>query len=233
MSPATISPQQNRAWSRSSTASFYLVAVHLSPSRVRYLCSPYPRHGRKSMGFYSRGAQDIPDLDAANDEGIADEGTVTAPGDCLCAHDDSWFLPGQLDELFYCCNKYLCLHIVSKTAEGGVVPAGIGRINAGVTQPAQLFHVPVTNSAVTEKTSEFVVVEMGVVSRMGYGPHVHQSRDAIRLQQLDKFVEAASRMTHGKEYQTVICCLLSHGRPPAVYRIRQRRTMLTFCHLRK
>jgi hypothetical protein len=105
--------------------------------------------------------------------------------------------------------------MVGKTAEGGVAPAGIGRIDAGVTQTAQRFHVPVTNSAVTEKTSEYVAVELGVVSRTGYSPHVHHPRDAMRPQQPDEFVDAASRMPHRKDYQTVICCLLSHGRPPA------------------
>jgi hypothetical protein len=38
----------------------------------------------------------------------------------------------------------------------------------------------------------------------------------MRPQQSDEFVDAASRMTHRKDYQTVICCLLSNGCPPGV-----------------
>jgi len=62
------------------------------PGRVRYPCSTYPRHGRKDMGFCSSGVEDIPDLDTANEEGIADEGTVTAQRFlCMASHTGTTF----------------------------------------------------------------------------------------------------------------------------------------------
>ena len=135
--------------------------------------------------------EDLHDLDAPCDERIADQRAVASPWDGLGAHDGRGLFRCERDEQLERRVEFGCLHVVRETAEGGVAPAGIGRIDAGVTQPAQSFHMPVTDPAVTEEASEIIAVELGIVPGTGYGPNIHQPCDSVCPQQVDKFVEAA------------------------------------------
>ena len=148
------------------------------------------------MGLSDFGAEDIPYLNTTDDKGIADKRAVAAPGDRLGAHDGGTLLLGQVDKFCHGRGKLRCLHVICEAAEGSIMPAGVGGIGAGVAQPSQLFHVPVTDAAVTEELAQRVEVELWVMPGTGDCSHIHQTLDAVSSQQPDKIVEAVSRMPH-------------------------------------
>jgi hypothetical protein len=141
------------------------------------------------MGLHTRSGINVHDLEAAYHEGIADERAVTAPGNCLGAHDDGYFLSGKFNEFINGRSKLRCLHIVGKTAKGGIVPAGIWRIDPAMAQSPQFFQVPVPDSAIAEKLTQRIPVELRVMTGSGDGPDIYQPLYAVNPQQLDKFIE--------------------------------------------
>lgn len=84
------------------------------------------------MEFCIAAAIYVFDPDTTDCEGVADQGTVTTPGDGFGAHDGRRLLDAQLDQFLQGFFEIRRLHVVSKPAEGGVSPAHIGRIRPGV-----------------------------------------------------------------------------------------------------
>ena len=84
------------------------------------------------------------------------------------------------------------------------MPTSVEGIGAGVAQPTQPFQVPVADAAVAEEFAHRIAVKLGVMPGTGDGPHVHQTLDAVRPQQRDKFAEAARGMPHGVDCQPSI-----------------------------
>src|SRR6185436_5625491 len=99
--------------------------------------------GRERMRCRPRRADDFGRLDAAYDERIGDERTMTSPWDCLGAHDRGRSGRGEVDQLVERRGKWFGLHVVRIPAKGIVAPAEVDRVRAGSTQAAERRHVSI------------------------------------------------------------------------------------------
>lgn len=148
--------------------------------------------------FFGVGGFGVHDVEygvAADEEGVADEAAVAAPGDGFGAHDgERPGLVGEVDEALDAGGELGGLHVVGVPAERGVAPPGVGRVLGGVAESAEVGESFVPDAGVREAARQYVFAELGVVARFGHGAHINEGADAVGAQYLNEFVDRMRRV---------------------------------------
>jgi DNA-3-methyladenine glycosylase len=87
--------------------------------------------------------------------------------------------------------------MVCVSSEGRASPGGIWGIPSSGPPATQLRLVNVTNACSRKRAGELVLTELRMPARTWETPNIRQDRDVLRLQQLDKIFDAASRVPDG------------------------------------
>lgn len=133
------------------------------------------------MNIGSLGAQDVLNLNTAHNQGIGNQKAVAAPGNSFGAHHGHPPNLGQLQQRLQAVGKIGGLHIVGKTLERGVAPAGIGGVGLGMAQAAEAAQVGVADAEGVQRVRQPALVELGVALRAGYGAHIYHARYSVDL----------------------------------------------------
>jgi hypothetical protein len=152
--------------------------------------------GRKSVNPTVSCTHDVLGANIANGQGVRDERTMAAPWQRFGTHQCDPALVGQLNQFFEAFRKFRSLHVIRITSERGISPAQVQRITFGMTQPAQSRHVNVPQAGFLQRVWQRILIELWVVSRARYRPHIHHARHAMRLKKTDELLERACRMSN-------------------------------------
>jgi threonine dehydrogenase-like Zn-dependent dehydrogenase len=98
------------------------------------------------MNLAASWTHDVLDADSANQQGIGDERTMTAPRHRFSTHQDDSALVRQADQFFEALRKLGRLHVIGVTSKGGISPAHVVRIALRMTQAAESRQVNVSQS---------------------------------------------------------------------------------------
>ncbi len=101
---------------------------------------------------------------AANGERVSDERAMATPGNGFSAHDGAEFCVSQFFEAREGRGEFGGLHVISETAETGIVPAGVDGIGAGVAKAAEFGEMRVGNVRAANGSSESVAIELRIVA---------------------------------------------------------------------
>lgn len=145
------------------------------------------------------GAEDVADLPAFENEGVRDEGAVTAPGDGFGAHDGGGSGSGDLGERREAFGKRRSGDVVGVSAERGVAPAGVGGVFAAVSAASEVLDVGVGDSGGVERGGKSVGVELRDVAGFGNGADVDEVADAVRIEQRNELFDGVGGVTDGEE----------------------------------
>lgn len=96
------------------------------------------------------GGEDIADLPAFEDEGVGDEGAVTAPWDGFGAHDGGGSVAGNFDQGGEAFGELRSGHVVGVSAERGVAPADVDGVLAAATAASERFEMGVGDAGCAE-----------------------------------------------------------------------------------
>lgn len=139
-------------------------------------------------------AEDVLDAYASRDECICDQRAMATPGNCFGAHDRRCFFGGDFDECVDRRCEFRRLHVICKSPEAGIFPAGINAVARGVAQTAKLFHRSVINARCVERFGQHVRVELRIVARTRNGADIHDTLDTVRFQEANEFLDGPVRM---------------------------------------
>lgn len=134
-----------------------------------------------------RRAQNFTDFNSPRHQSVGDERAVTAPRDGLGAHDRQRFLARRFDQVYEILSEFIGLHVIGKASERRVTPTRVHRVGPGSAQPAQSRHVAIPNANRFQAHRQILAVELGVVARTRDGPHIDQSPNLVRLQDVNEF----------------------------------------------
>jgi hypothetical protein len=79
----------------------------------------------------------------ANQQSIADQRAMTAPGYRFCTHDDRLLICSQQDEPVDTPLEFRRLHVIGKAAEGGIPPGGVHGCFSCAPQSAKFFEAEI------------------------------------------------------------------------------------------
>ncbi len=128
------------------------------------------------------------------DERIRYQRAVAAPGNGFGAHDGRCFFGGDLYECVDRRREFRRLHVICKSAEAGIFPAGIDAVARGVAQTAKFFHRSVINACRVERFGQYVRVELRIVARARDGANIYDALDAVRFEEANEFLNGPVRM---------------------------------------
>ena len=142
-----------------------------------------------------RHARDLASIDAARQQGIRDQRSVTSPGHGFRAHQRDSFSGGQRDTAIQVRFELRRLHVVRVAAEAGIPPSGVDRVFPRAAQSAEPWHVRVVNACVLERCGQLLAAELRVVARLRNLSDVDETLHAVRGQQGDEFIDGPRRVT--------------------------------------
>lgn len=143
------------------------------------------------MNLAASGAHDVLNAESANQQGVGDERTMTAPWHSFRAHQDNSALVCEADQLFEALGKLRRLHVIRVTSKGGVSPPHVVGISLRTTQAAESRNVYVPQARVLQRLGQRILVELRVVPGTRHRPHVHDTSCPVRVKQADEFLERA------------------------------------------
>jgi hypothetical protein len=145
------------------------------------------------------GGQDIADLPVFQNQGVGDEGAVTAPWDGFGAHDGGRRGAGNFNEGGEAFSELRRDHIVGVSAEGGVAPAGVDGVLARVAAAAEVLEVRVADVGGGEGGCEGFGVELRHVAGFGDGANVDQVTDSVSVEERDELFDGVGGVADGEE----------------------------------
>ena len=150
------------------------------------------------MGFGLAWAENVFDLHSPCGERVADQGSMTPPGDRFGAQDRRPLLAGEIDQFFERVFEFRGLHVIGEASKGSVPPALVRGVGAGVAKAAQGFHMTIPDAPAAQEPAEGFTVELGVVPGSGNGSDVHQPLHAMGPEQPQEILEGAGGMADGE-----------------------------------
>ena len=151
---------------------------------------------RKSVDPTASCTDDVLGANIANGQGVRDERTMAAPWQRFGAHQCDPALVCQLDQFFEALRKFRGLHVIRITSKGSIVPAQVERIAPSMTQPAESWQVNVAQSGFLQRAWQRSLIELRVVPRARYRPHIYHARHAMRLKKIDELLQRACGMSN-------------------------------------
>jgi len=113
---------------------------------------------------------------------IGDQRAMTPRYERLGAHDRGYPLSRPGLKVPQPALKVLRLHMVGESAEGRVDPAIVWRPLARMSQPAEPWHVLVSNAGSVQAAAQRYLIVLRVVAGAWDRPHVHHLLDPVRLE---------------------------------------------------
>lgn len=111
----------------------------------------------------------------------SNQGAMAAPGHRLGAYQGDWFFPGHVDQHLQILRELRRLHVIGVTSERWVTPGSIRRVRARMPPATQPRHVRISEADGLQRGWQGVLVELRVVPRAWYRPHIHQPLRAMSL----------------------------------------------------
>src|SRR5215472_13698822 len=92
---------------------------------------------REHVRAPNRLRDDFDNENSSHDEGVGDEGAMTAPWGRLGAHDRGAAAAGYFNQPLEALGEGRRLHVIRVTTEAFVAPAGVRRVLTRVAQPSE------------------------------------------------------------------------------------------------
>ena len=172
---------------------------------------PRPQRMVQRMGFI----HDVLYLETPHQQRIRDERAMAPPGHRLGAHQAYLLLPGHVNQHLQILLELGCLHIVGKSPKGRVTPGLIRRIVASMTQASQACDMLIADASGMQGIRQGFLVELSVVPRPWYRPHIHEARHTMSLQKVQEGFERPRRMSDCQHDGWRLHCMLLPDRSPA------------------
>ena len=149
------------------------------------------------VSFGSLPALDVQDAPTIDDERVGDQRTMTSRGESFGAHDRRDPFARLGFQTAQAVLEVLRLHVVRESAEGGVDPARVRGILAGVSSPAQRAQMLVSDVGGVQGLPQCRLIVLRIMARAWNRPNVDDLLDPVRFQQLQEVADGAGRMTDG------------------------------------
>ncbi len=133
-------------------------------SRIGDLGSVELREWRQRMKSRAGRACDFAHFDSSYQQCICNQGTVTAPGYSLRAHDRDPLLPCKLYQRVQALSEFRSLHVIGIAAEARVVPTHIHRVMLRMSEAAQARHIAVMDAGGMQRGGQLVAIELRIMS---------------------------------------------------------------------
>src|SRR5688572_5170369 len=139
---------------------------------------------------------DVLDRHATRNERIRQQHPVTSPPDGLRAHHRNAPLLTEQQKVLDARCELLSCHVVRIAAERLVPPCAVLRVARWFSQSTQLCEVPILDAFACKTGVERLAAEMRVPPGSRNRPHVRQTADGMRSEQLEKLLSAARRVPY-------------------------------------
>ena len=122
---------------------------------------------RQAVHFCCFSALDMQDFPMFHSESIGNQAPMATPRDSFTAHECAASLLCNFLQLLQSVLEIKGLHVIGKTAKGGVDPCGIRRFFKGMAQPAESFHMPIPNPSFVQIVFEPMLAKLRTIPGFG------------------------------------------------------------------
>lgn len=149
----------------------------------------------KNMRFASLRPDNIFDANAPDKQCVAYHRPVAAPGNCFGAHQDATFRARLFRDSLNVLGKLCGLHVIREASKRVIAPAEVGGISTRMAQAPETRKMGITNFDSVQVRRKRVLIELGIVTRSRYGPHIEHPSDLIVSEQSDERLYRSIGMT--------------------------------------
>ena len=155
--------------------------------------------GCKDMAIGLGLRQNVPYCAAAADQGISEKGAVATPGDRLRTHDRGGGILSQRHQLFDAGPERGGLHIIRIAAKTRIAPSQIDGVRTAFPAASQGRRRLVLEACACKAPRQDVCIELGIPSRIGDDPNIHQPENPVRVQERGELLNRPRGMTDSPE----------------------------------
>jgi hypothetical protein len=146
-----------------------------------------------------RDAVNFTHFDAARQQRVGNQRSVTSPGHGFRAHQCDLFLLRYFDALLEVLLEFRRLHVIRVAAEARISPAGIQRVFSRPAQTAEAGHVRVMDTHAFERQGQLRSAKLRIVARLRNLPDVDKALHAVRGQEIGELVDRTGRVADSED----------------------------------
>ena len=158
---------------------------------------------RENVGLPFPRSQDVLDANASNEQRVANQRSVTAPGNRFGTHQRTSFTGRQLDHLFDVLRELRRLHVIRVATKRPVFPAGVRGIGSRVAQASEARKMHVADHTRIQRFAERLLVEVRIVARPRNGPDVDDPRNFVGGEQIGESIDRPIGVPDGADEQVI------------------------------